>query len=73
MCSEGRPENCHRTKLVAEDLVDRGIDVLHIDETGRTLTHGEAIDRLRANQMTLLTHAPEAVVTRSRGRYGNLA
>ena len=28
MCSEGRPESCHRTKLVAEVLREHGIDVL---------------------------------------------
>ncbi len=34
MCSEGKPEQCHRSKLIAPSLLAAGIAVEHIDETG---------------------------------------
>src|ERR1051325_6204133 len=34
LCSEGRPEDCHRTKLVAAALVKAGVDIRHIDGRG---------------------------------------
>jgi len=39
--------DCHRTILVARQLVANGIDVAHILETGLLETHAEAIARLR--------------------------
>jgi uncharacterized protein (DUF488 family) len=33
MCSEGRPENCHRGNLIGRTLTERGLPVLHIDES----------------------------------------
>ena len=38
MCSEGKPEQCHRTKLIGETLVALGIPVVHIDEADRLIT-----------------------------------
>jgi uncharacterized protein (DUF488 family) len=32
MCSEGRPENCHRGNLIGKSLAERGLPVAHIDE-----------------------------------------
>ena len=32
MCSEGKPEMCHRSKLIAASLIELGIPVAHIDE-----------------------------------------
>jgi uncharacterized protein (DUF488 family) len=32
MCSEGRPENCHRGNLIGKTLAERGLSVAHIDE-----------------------------------------
>jgi uncharacterized protein (DUF488 family) len=34
MCSEGRPEQCHRSKLIGEALTMADIAVAHIDEDG---------------------------------------
>ncbi|MCO5210832.1 MAG: DUF488 domain-containing protein [Caldilinea sp.] len=53
MCSEGRPEQCHRTKLIGETLVALGIPVVHIDEADRLITHDEAILRLTDGQLNL--------------------
>ena len=39
MCSERRPEDCHRMKLVAETLTEEGVEVVHIDEKGELRAH----------------------------------
>ena len=67
MCSEGRPEDCHRTKLVAAALVEAGIEVRHIDERGTLRSHDEVLDRLRGSQITLLEDP--GLIAKSRGRY----
>jgi len=38
MCSEGKPEECHRSKLIGVSLTRDSIAVLHIDENGELLT-----------------------------------
>jgi uncharacterized protein (DUF488 family) len=53
MCSEGKPELCHRSKLIGRSLVDREIPVLHIDENGHLLTQDEVIKKLTGGQMNL--------------------
>jgi uncharacterized protein (DUF488 family) len=53
VCSEGRPEQCHRTKLIGEALAADGIPVCHIDEDGRLRTQTEVIDRLTGGQLDL--------------------
>jgi len=67
MCSEGRPEDCHRTKLVATALVEVGVVVRHVDEDGRLRSHNEVLDRLRGPQTTLLEDP--GLIAKSRGRY----
>lgn len=41
MCSELKPEECHRGKLIGKTLLEQRIDVLHIDESGNTKTQDE--------------------------------
>ena len=53
MCSEGKPELCHRSKLIGQSLADRDIPVLHIDENGHLLTQAEVIERLTGGQLNL--------------------
>jgi uncharacterized protein (DUF488 family) len=53
MCSEGKPEHCHRTKLIGETLTARGIPVLHIDEDGALISQDEVRDRLTGGQLNL--------------------
>ena len=36
MCSEGRPEHCHRCKLIGATLTKQGISTSHIDENEET-------------------------------------
>ncbi len=66
MCSEGRPEQCHRTKLIGEALAADGIPICHIDEDGAVLTQTQVIDRLTRGQMDLFGQPSFT----SRKRYG---
>ncbi len=66
MCSEGRPEQCHRSKLIGEALSGAGIPVCHIDEDGTRLTQTQVIDRLTKGQLDLFGQASFT----SRKRYG---
>jgi uncharacterized protein (DUF488 family) len=68
MCSEGRPEDCHRSKLIGEALTASGIPVRHIDENGQVLTQREVINRLTHGQMDLFG----AKSFTSRKRYGQV-
>lgn len=53
MCSEGKPEQCHRTKLIGETLVAQGVPVVHIDEQDTLITHEAALQRLTDGQLSL--------------------
>jgi uncharacterized protein (DUF488 family) len=53
MCSEGKPEQCHRSKLIGEALDAVAVPICHIDEDGRLLTQREVIERLTKGQMDL--------------------
>jgi uncharacterized protein (DUF488 family) len=66
MCSEGKPEQCHRSKLIGEVLNGMGIPLLHVDEDGRLVGQTEVIDRLTHGQMDLFG----ATSFTSRKRYG---
>ena len=66
MCSEGRPEQCHRSKLIGEALAATGVPVCHIDEDGALISHTEVIDRITRGQMDLFG-GPSF---KSRKRYG---
>ena len=46
MCAERDPLECHRTILVARELVRRGVDVTHILADGSVEKHSESIERL---------------------------
>ncbi|HWK48644.1 MAG TPA: DUF488 domain-containing protein [Steroidobacter sp.] len=47
MCAEKDPLDCHRTILVARELVKRGEKVLHILANGEIEPHDQAMQRLR--------------------------
>jgi uncharacterized protein (DUF488 family) len=53
MCSEAKPESCHRTKLIGEALVQEGIDIQHIDESDILLTHNQVMLRVIKGQPSL--------------------
>jgi uncharacterized protein (DUF488 family) len=66
MCSEGKPQECHRTKLVAEKLVANGVPVAHIDEEGAIRSHAEIMAMITDGQETLF--GEHAAASRSRKR-----
>jgi len=53
MCSEGKPEMCHRSKLIGEVLDSEGIDVQHIDENDDLLSHRQVRLRVQKGQPSL--------------------
>lgn len=57
LCSEARPTDCHRWKLLAEMLVERGVPVAHIDEDGNLVEHAEIAARLHGSQLSFVAEA----------------
>lgn len=53
MCSEARPEECHRSKLIGQTLTELGVPVAHIDEEGALRGQAEMIERLTGGQLPL--------------------
>ena len=53
MCSEGKPEHCHRTKLISTTLTDEDLPVVHIDENSEEMTQEAVIERITGGQMNL--------------------
>jgi uncharacterized protein (DUF488 family) len=66
MCSELRPEDCHRSKLIGVTLAEMDIPVLHIDEQGELREQDEVIARLTGGQLDLFG----GPAFTSRKRYG---
>lgn len=66
MCSEGRPENCHRSKLIGRELVNRNMDVRHIDENDQLLTQDQVMDRVTGNQPSLFGEGFHQFTSRKR-------
>ena len=58
MCSEGRPEQCHRSKMIGEALAAAGIPIHHIDEDGQLLTQTQVMHRLSGGQLDLFGGPP---------------
>lgn len=53
MCSEGKPESCHRSHLIARTLIDENIEVIHIDETDRAISQEAVLQRGQGGQMSM--------------------
>ena len=53
MCSERKPQECHRSKLIGETLARMQIPVQHIDEEGNLKSQQEVIALLTKGQMPL--------------------
>jgi uncharacterized protein (DUF488 family) len=68
MCSEGKPEECHRTKLIAEELVAVSVPVVHIDERDEPRSHAAIMDIITGGQDTLFGGHAAASTSRKRHR-----
>lgn len=53
MCSEGKPEECHRSKLIGRVLDSEGILVQHIGSDGTLATQRQVMDRILGCQITM--------------------
>jgi len=53
MCSEGKPELCHRSKLIGATLDEMGIPVLHVDEADQLQTQANVVFELTDGQLSL--------------------
>lgn len=71
MCSEGKPEACHRSKLIGKSLASRGIPVAHIDENDRLIGQMDVLPRLTGGQLSFF--GDEMLPNGSRKRYGPTA
>lgn len=53
LCTEERPEDCHRSKLIGQTLAAEGIAVRHIDADGSVVDQEAVVQRLTGGQQTL--------------------
>lgn len=53
MCSEGKPEQCHRSKLIGQALMEQDIPVTHIDENDQLVSQADVIYELTDGQLNL--------------------
>ena len=53
MCSEGKPQDCHRSKLLGEMLRDRNIEMQHVDEIGNLISQIAVISKIDNGQQAL--------------------
>ncbi|MDX1612792.1 MAG: DUF488 domain-containing protein [Candidatus Promineifilaceae bacterium] len=69
LCSERKPENCHRSKLIGRSLTERDVDVRHIDEQDTLLSQEEIYLRIIGGQPSLFGDDFHRLT--SRQRYGS--
>jgi uncharacterized protein (DUF488 family) len=67
MCSEGKPELCHRSKLIGEALAKEGIVISHIDPDGTLVSQPDVMLRITGPQLSM--GADLAPPLRSRKKY----
>ena len=53
MCSEGKPSQCHRSKLIGASLTNLEIPVVHIDEQDALVSQEEVVYDLTGGQLSL--------------------
>ena len=68
MCSEGKPENCHRSKLIGRTLNQEGVEVIHIDENDELIPQSQVMLRLTSGQMSLFGEDFAKMTSRKRYR-----
>jgi len=67
MCSEGKPEMCHRSKLIGKSLARRGIPVTHIYEHDEPVSQEDVLPRLTGGQLSFF--GDDMLPAASRKRY----
>lgn len=66
LCSEGKPEMCHRSKLIGRSLTDLAIPVQHIDEGDELIEQQKVMLRLTDGQYSWLDN--DGLTSRKRYR-----
>jgi uncharacterized protein (DUF488 family) len=66
MCSEGKPEQCHRSKLIGVALRAAGIPVSHVDENDQPVGQEEVLLRLTKGQPSLFGEEFQQYTSRKR-------
>ena len=64
MCSESKPHECHRSKLVGETLEKNQIALQHINENGDILSQKEVMTGLKSNQLSLFKSSRQTFTSR---------
>jgi uncharacterized protein (DUF488 family) len=67
LCSEAKPQQCHRSKLIGETLVKCGVDIAHIDENGEIKTQEKVVNELTKGQISFF--GPSRIISESRKKY----
>lgn len=70
MCSEARPEQCHRVRLIGEALKHVSVDIVHIDEEGILREQDEIMQRIDNGQSRLPGFGPSEKALRSSKAFG---
>jgi uncharacterized protein (DUF488 family) len=65
MCTEGKPQDCHRHPLLARQLIERGAEVVHIRPNGRLVNAESLKARQESAQMALFELAGEDTTWKS--------
>jgi uncharacterized protein (DUF488 family) len=68
VCSEAKPQDCHRSKLISNTLVEQGIAVAHIDERGLCKDQAEINNLLTGGQQLLFADLSPVDVSGKIGR-----
>lgn len=68
MCSESKPEGCHRSKLIGQQLRKNDISVIHILEVGKAIDQEELLKELTSGMGPVDLFGNEVGFT-SRNRY----
>lgn len=66
MCSEGKPEQCHRSMLIGQTLVEQGIEIAHVDENDRPITQEDVLLRRTKGQPSLFGESFHTFTSRKR-------
>jgi uncharacterized protein (DUF488 family) len=70
MCSESKPCECHRSKLIGRALAEQNIYLKHIDEKGKLKTQADVINELNKGLSDITLFPDEiAINTTSRKSY----
>ena len=68
LCSEAKPQECHRSKLIGNTLFEQGIAVAHIDEHGLCKEQAEINSLLTGGQQLLFADLSPVDVSGKIGR-----